>query len=238
MSTLKKPQGSDRGARKHADSRAAAGRAEAAALSIAETRLIAIIRHVPTDVLEGVVFALIEAGVRVFEVALNSRDALTQLRLLRKYSICLGAGTVLNEESAIAAIDAGADFLFSPIRASFLLPLCRERGVLGIPGGLTPSEIYDLHKQGAVFVKVFPASTGGARHIAEVLAPLENLKLIPTGGVNLQTAEEFLEAGAAALAVGSGIVDPRLITSGMFSEIANRGRQFVEKTRSFARADH
>jgi len=224
--------------RKHTDSRTAAGRAEAAALSIAENRLIAIIRHVPTNVVEDVLLVLIEAGVRVFEVALNSRDALTQLRLLRKNSICLGAGTVLNEESAIAAIDIGVDFLFSPIRSSFLLPLCRERGVLGIPGGLTPSEIYDLHEQGAVFVKVFPASIGGARYVAEVLAPLDNLKLIPTGGVNLQNAGEFLKAGAAALAIGSGIVDPHLITSGRYSEIAIRGRQLVEKARSFAQSDH
>lgn len=207
---------------------------QAATAVISEARLILVLRHIPTDALEGLVPALLEGGIRVIEVALNSSDALAQLKFLRRYDVCLGAGTVLDFESATASIDAGVDFLFSPIRSSFFLPLCQERRVLGIPGGLTPTEIYDLHRGGAHFIKVFPSSIGGARYIRELLAPLRGLKLIPAGGVSRQTVHEFLHAGAAAVAVGREIADPRLAAARDFAEIASRASQFTEKIRSFS----
>lgn len=217
--------------------RARGNKAEAAADVIAESRLIVVLRHIPRDALEGMVPALLEGGVRVVEVALNSPDALAQLDLLRRYDLCLGAGTVLDQESANAAIDAGVDFLLSPIRSSFFLPFCERHRVLGIPGGLTPTEIYDLHRQGAYFIKVFPSSFGGARYLKEILSPFGELKLIPAGGVSLQTVDGFFEAGAAAVAVGTEIADPRLAAAGDFAEIASQANRFTEKIRSLSRAE-
>ena len=209
---------------------------QSAARAIAEERLIVVLRHIPMDALSGVASALREGGVRVAEVALNSPDAVGQLRLLSRYDFCLGAGTALDEQSATTAIEAGAAFLFSPIRSSFFLPLCRRRNVLGIPGGLTPTEIYQLQREGAQFIKVFPGSLGGPQYIREILAPCESLRLIPAGGVTLQTLDAFLESGVAAIAVGTEIADPRLAASKNFEEIARRANQFTEKIRSFFQA--
>ncbi len=206
-----------------------------AAAAIAETKLIVVLRYIPMEAVDGVAKALRRGGIRVLEVALNTPRALDQLRLLTEYDFCLGAGTAMDEQSARTAIDAGVEFLFSPIRSSFFLPLCRERSVVGIPGGLTPTEIYTLHAEGAEFIKVFPGSLGGPEYIREILAPCERLKLVPAGGVNLQTLEAFLEAGAAAVAVGKEIADPRLAAERNFAEIANRAAQFTEKIASFSR---
>jgi 2-dehydro-3-deoxyphosphogluconate aldolase/(4S)-4-hydroxy-2-oxoglutarate aldolase len=188
------------------------------------------------DSLADVASALREGGVRVVEVALNSPNAIGQLQLLSRYDFCLGAGTALDEQSATAAIKAGAAFLFSPIRSPFFLPLCRRHDVLGIPGGLTPTEIYQLQREGAQFIKVFPGSLGGPQYIREILAPCGNLRLIPAGGVSLQTLDAFLESGVAAVAVGTEIADPRLAASKNFEEIARRGNRFTEKIKSFSKA--
>ncbi len=206
-----------------------------AAAAIAETKLIVVLRYIPMEAVDGVAKALRRGGIRVLEVALNTPRALDQLRLLRGYDFCLGAGTALDEQTARAAIDAGVEFLFSPIRSSFFLPLCRERGVVAIPGGLTPTEIYTLHAEGAEFIKIFPGSLGGPEYVREILAPCESLKLVPAGGVNLQTLEAFLEAGAAAVAVGTEVADPHLAGERDFTEIANRAAQFTEKIASFSR---
>ncbi len=205
------------------------------AKAIAEARLIVVLRHIPMDVIDGVAHALREGGVRVLEVALNSPQAIDQLRLLRGYDFCLGAGTALVEQTAKAALDVGVDFLFSPVRSPFFLPLCRERNVVGIPGGLTPTEIYTLHAEGAEFIKVFPGSLGGPDYIREILAPCENLRLVPAGGVDLHTLDAFLQAGAAAVAVGEEIADPRLAAGKKFAEIAERATQFAQNIKSFSK---
>ncbi len=180
------------------------------AAGIVQSRLIVVLRHIPLEALDGVAAALREGGVRVVEVALNTPGALEQLELLRRFDFCLGAGTALYEQAAREAIDAGAEFLFSPIRSDFFFPLCRERGVVGIPGGLTPTEIYTLHAEGAEFIKVFPGSLGGPAYMREILAPCEDLKLVPAGGVDLRNLESYLDAGVAAVAVGTEIASPRL----------------------------
>lgn len=205
------------------------------ARAIQEARLIVVLRHIPMEAIDGVARALREGGVRVLEVALNSRQALDQLRLLRGYDFCLGAGTALDEQTAKAALDVGVDFLFSPVRRSFFLPFCRERNVVGIPGGLTPTEIYALHTEGAEFIKVFPGSLGGPDYIHEILAPCESLRLIPAGGVDLHTLDAFLQAGAAAVAVGKEIADPSLAAEKKFAEIAKRAAQFAQNIKSFSK---
>lgn len=208
----------------------------AAARLIAESRLIVVLRHIPTEALPGVARALLEGGVRVVEVALNTADALKQLRLLKERYFCAGAGTVLDEKMGQTALEAGADFLFSPIRSEFFLPLCRQRNVLGIPGGLSPTEIYRLHAEGAEFIKVFPTSVADPHYLREILAPFESLKLIPAGGVDLERLEAYLQAGAAAVAVGSEIADPQLAREGNYGEIAKRALRFTETLASIGQS--
>jgi len=203
------------------------------AAAIVESKLIVVLRHIPLEGLDGVAAALRGGGVRVLEVALNTPGALEQLELLRRYDFCLGAGTALHEQAAREAIDAGAEFLFSPIRSDFFLPLCRERGVVGIPGGLTPTEIYTLHAEGAEFIKLFPSLLGGPEYTREILAPCEDLKLVPAGGVNLHNLESYLDVGVAAVAVGMEIVSPRLAAERNFKTIAQQAAQFTEKIKSF-----
>ncbi len=202
---------------------------------IAESGLIVILRNVPLEVLEPVATSLREAGVRVVEVALNSPKALEQIRHLKRYDFCLGAGTALDETTSAAAIKAGARFLFSPVCSTFFLRLCRQRRVLPIPGALTPTEIYRLQTEGVEFIKLFPASLGGPDYIRDILAPGKDLQLVATGGVTLDTLAAYLDAGAAAVAIGKEIVDPQLVAEKNCREIGRRARRFVETIKSSPR---
>ncbi|MFQ5662613.1 MAG: bifunctional 4-hydroxy-2-oxoglutarate aldolase/2-dehydro-3-deoxy-phosphogluconate aldolase [Terriglobia bacterium] len=200
-----------------------------AAQAIANAGLIVVLRGVPRTALDPVARALRRGGVRVVEVALNSPQALEEVSRLRDYDFCLGAGTAVEEGLAEAAIDAGAQFLFSPIAQSFFLPLCRKRGVVAIPGGFTPTEIYHLHYAGAHFVKIFPGWLGGPQYVREILAPCEELRLVPAGGVSVDTLEEYFRAGAVAVGVGQEIVSGELIDREDYEEITRRAQSFVEK---------
>lgn len=199
------------------------------AQEIASERLIVVLRGIPPTALDPLARALLEGGIRIVEVTLNSPHALEEIAQLRAYNFCLGAGTAVQEDLAEAAIDAGAQFLFSPISQSFFLPLCRERGVVAIPGGFTPTEIYQLHYAGADFVKFFPAWLGGAQYVGDILAPCQDLKLIPVGGVSAETLEEYFRAGVVAVGVGQEIVDAELIDRQDYKEISHRARSFVER---------
>ncbi len=194
---------------------------------VIDAKLIVILRQIPLDAAEQVAAALREAGVRIIEVAMNSERPLEQLRLLRRHGFCVGAGTILDKEQAEAAIRAGARFLFTPIRPAFFMSVCRSWRVLGIAGGLTPTEIYALHREGNQLIKLFPSVPFGPEYVRQIMAPCPSLKLIPTGGVTLSLAENFLSAGAVAIAVGQEIVDQRLLEAGRANKIADRARSFV-----------
>ena len=207
----------------------------AAVQAILENKLIVVLRHIATANLDEVAGALWEGGVRVVEVALNTPGAFEQLGILRRHRFCLGAGTALEEAVATAALNAGAQFLFSPIRSDFFLPLCRRRGVLGIPGGLTPTEIYRLWGEGAELIKVFPTSVAGPDYLQEILAPCEGLRLVPTGGITLESLERYLQVGAVAVGVGREIVDPCLVAERNFAEVTRRAAEFTERIQSLSR---
>lgn len=196
---------------------------------IANAGLIVVLRGVPPTALELVARALLRGGVRVVEVALNSPRALEEISLLRNYDFCLGAGTAVREDLAEAAIDAGAKFLFSPISQSFFLPLCRKRGVVAIPGAFTPTEVYHLHYAGADFVKIFPGWLGGPEYIRDILAPCQDLRLIPAGGVGVETLEGYFHAGAVAVGVGQEIVNVELVNREDYEAISRRAQSYVEK---------
>ncbi len=197
--------------------------------------LIVILRRVPLDSLKEVARALQEADVKVVEVALNSENALEQIRLLQRYDFCIGAGTVLEVREARAAIEAGAGFLFSPIHRYFLQSVAQKGKVLGIPGALTPAEVYHRYQEGAEFIKLFPTSVATPEYVRQLQGPFGPVRFIPTGGVVLNTAEAYFCAGVAAVAVGSAIVNPRLVGEARFSELRERAKAFVSLSRAFSR---
>jgi 2-dehydro-3-deoxyphosphogluconate aldolase/(4S)-4-hydroxy-2-oxoglutarate aldolase len=144
----------------------------------------------------------------------------------------VGAGTVLDPETATACISAGAQFVVSPALNLETIACCRRHEVAVMPGALTPTEVVQAWKGGADFVKVFPAgAVGGPSYLKALKAPLPQIELIPTGGVSLKTAADFIKVGAAALGVGADLVDIRAIREGQASLITERAKQFIEVVR-------
>jgi 2-dehydro-3-deoxyphosphogluconate aldolase/(4S)-4-hydroxy-2-oxoglutarate aldolase len=145
----------------------------------------------------------------------------------------VGAGTVLDPETARACILAGAQFIVSPATNVATIACCRRYGVPIMPGALTPTEVVAAWEAGADMVKVFPCSAlGGASYIKALKAPLPQIDLIPTGGVNLQTAAEFIKAGSTALGVGADLVDLKALREGQDALLTERARKLVEIVRT------
>ena len=148
-----------------------------------------------------------------------------------------GAGTVLDAETARTCILAGAQFIVSPALNLETIALCRRYSVAVLPGALTPTEVVQAWTAGADFVKVFPAGAlGGASYLKALKAPLPQIELVPTGGVSLKTAADFIKAGASALGVGADLVDVKALRAGQASVITERARQYVEIVREARQA--
>lgn len=167
-------------------------------------RLVAVLRRV--DDVDRVAGELVEAGIGVLEVTLDSDGALDAIARLRdRGDVAVLAGTVRTAADAAAAIAAGAEACVGPVFVPAVLEQCHALGVPAIPGALTPSEIEAAWRAGAALVKVFPGSLGGPRYVRELAAPLHDVPLIVTGGVDASNAAEFLAAGAVAVGVGSSL---------------------------------
>jgi 2-dehydro-3-deoxyphosphogluconate aldolase/(4S)-4-hydroxy-2-oxoglutarate aldolase len=148
--------------------------------------------------------------------------------------ILVGAGTVLDPETARACMLAGAEFIVSPALNVATIEICRRYGVAVFPGALTPTEIVTAWQAGADAVKVFPCSAvGGAKYLKAIKAPLPQIELIPTGGVSLATGAEFLEAGAMALGVGGDLVDNKAVRAGKPEIVTENARKYLEIVRSY-----
>lgn len=205
---------------------------------LARTRqsgLIAILRHTEARRAIETAEALADAGVQVVEVTMNTAGALGMLRAIREHfgdRLIVGAGTVLSVDAVDDAVDAGAALIVSPHLDEAVVHRAVERGVAVVPGAFTPTEIYRAWSAGASLVKVFPAGPVGPRYIKDVLAPLNDIPLVPTGGVGLDNAAEFIRAGATALGLGSALVDPKLVSSGQFARIGETARSFLAAIQS------
>ena len=140
----------------------------------------------------------------------------------------LGAGTVLDTETARAAMLAGAEFIVSPSTNRSVIEICNRYSKLVLPGALTPTEVVTAWEAGADIVKIFPSDLGGPAYLKSLRAPLPQVRMLPTGGVDLNTAADFLKAGACALGVGGSLVKASLIERRDFDQIASLARQFVE----------
>jgi 2-dehydro-3-deoxyphosphogluconate aldolase/(4S)-4-hydroxy-2-oxoglutarate aldolase len=179
-----------------------------------------------------VIGAVRAGGIDVIEVTMTVPGAIDLIReLSSEYhnKVLIGAGTVLDPETAAACIEAGAKFIISPALNLATIAFCHEHDIVVMPGALTPTEVVTAWNAGADFVKIFPAgSMGGANYLKSLKAPLPHIKLIPTGGVSQATAGDFIRAGASAIGVGADLVDLKAIREGRASEITENARKYLE----------
>jgi 2-dehydro-3-deoxyphosphogluconate aldolase/(4S)-4-hydroxy-2-oxoglutarate aldolase len=201
-----------------------------AARLIEELGIVAVIRLKDSAPVRGVVEALAAGGVRALEVTMTVPRAVDLIRELAPgmpEGFMLGAGTVTDADTARAVIDAGAAFVVGPVFRRDVIAACHERGVPAIPGCFSPTEILAAHEAGADLIKIFPATALGPQFIRDVRAPLPLLKLMPTGGVTIENAGEWIRAGAAAVGIGSALLNAEAIANGRFEVISESARRLV-----------
>ena len=197
-----------------------------------ETGVVAIMRANSPDQLLSAADAIKEGGVNAIEVTMTTPGALDVIKqATSRYGseVLFGVGSVLDPESARAAILAGAQFVVCPTLDVRTIALCRRYAVPVMPGAYTPTEILTAWEAGADIVKVFPASVGGPEYIKAVKAPLPQVRLMPVGGVDLNTTAEFIRAGCDLVAVGGALVDQKLLDARGFAAITERARRFREE---------
>lgn len=203
---------------------------------IRQTGLLPVLRaHSEHHALQ-LIDAIAAGGIDILEITMTVPGAVHLLRRLThdRPDLLLGAGTVLDPETARACILEGAQFIVSPALNLATIELCHRYSVPVLPGALTPTEIVTAWQAGADMVKVFPANAlGGAPYLRALKAPLPQIELIPTGGISLTTAADFLDAGAAALGVGADLVDHAAIASNQPHLITEKARQYLSIVRTF-----
>ena len=199
---------------------------------IREAGLIAIMRAETSEDLIEAAEAVKAGGLNIIEVTMTTPDALNVIaKATNKFGdeVLFGAGTILDPETARAAILAGAQFIVSPTLNINVIETCRRYSRTVVAGCFTPTEILTAWECGADFIKVFPADVGGPEYIKAVLAPLPQVALIPTGGVNLETIGPFLKAGAVAVAAGSSLVSKEILNERNFSLLSERTKNMLQK---------
>ena len=202
---------------------------------IGEVGLVPVVRANSADEAMRVTDANKEGGVSVLEITMTVPGAVRVIEeMAKRYGdeVLVGAGTVLDAETARTCILAGANFIVSPSLNLDTIELCRRYSIAVCPGALTPTEVVTAWQAGADVIKVFPCSAvGGAKYLKAIKAPLPQIELIPTGGVSLSTAAEFIQAGALALGVGADLVDTKAIRAGEPEKVTQAARKYVEIVR-------
>ncbi len=193
--------------------------------------IVAVIRANSGELLADVAEALLAGGVNVMEITFTVPAAVRVLETVAQrmgHRVLLGAGTVLDAETARAALLAGAEFIVSPNTNLDVIRLCRRYDKLVMPGALTPTEVVTAWEAGADIVKIFPSEITGPKYLKALHGPLPQVRLMPTGGVDLNTAAEFLRCGACALGVGGSLVEKKAVETGNLARIESLARQFVQ----------
>lgn len=192
--------------------------------------IIAVLRGCGTEESIEVTSHLLRGGITCIEVTVDSPDAFQTIEEIKKRweETVVGAGTVLENQSAEHAIRAGAEFIVSPVYEPALIQSVISKDVCVIPGTMTPSEMYSAYQEGAEAVKFFPASVMGARFIEKVQGPLPDIPIIPTGGIDQDNAEKFLRAGAFAVGIGSYFTADKLIQEDQYDVIETRAEHMME----------
>ena len=198
---------------------------------IVHSGVVAVLRAPSGEMLSDVAEALLAGGVEAVEVTFTVPGAhrvLEQVADRLGAKVLLGAGTVLDPETARTALLAGAEFIVAPTINLDVIRLCRRYDKAVMPGALTPTEVLTAWEAGADVVKVFPSGFTGPKYLKALHGPLPQVRLMPTGGVNLQTAADFLRAGACALGIGGALVEAKAVAGGDMARIQSLARQYVE----------
>jgi len=201
---------------------------------IRESGVIAIMRAQSSKQLIAAADAIEKGGVRVIEVTMTTPGALDVIaQASERYGeeVLFGAGSVLDAETARSAILAGAGFIVAPTLNLEVIALCNRYSIPVVPGCYTPTEMLTAQEAGADMVKLFPASVGGPNLVKAILAPLPQLEIVPVGGVNLETAAAFIAKGAAALGVGSSLINQKLLDAGDMEELTRRAKAFIREVK-------
>ena len=203
--------------------------------AIIEVGVVPVVRTSTADQALKAIEAIYKGGIRAAEVTMTVPGA---IRVLEKVAdefgdrIVLGAGTVLDPETARACMLAGAEFFVTPNLRVSTIEMCKRYSKVICPGALTPTEVVTAWEHGADVIKIFPAdSVGGPKYIKALKAPLPHIEMIPTGGVSVETAGAFLKAGACAVAVGGELVNAKLIAAGDYDAIEERARAILAAVR-------
>lgn len=199
---------------------------------IAKHKLVAIVRLDNLSIARELAQALIDGGIRAIEFTLTNPDAVSTIAEIRQHvgdQVAIGAGSVITAEQVWAVAEAGAQFVVSPVWKREVNSACGEVDLPFMPGAFTPTEILKAWEWGASAVKVFPANHLGKRYIKDVLAPLPHLRLMPTGGVNLENMREFLDYGAFALGVGSSLINNEAVADRDWERLRDNARRYVDQ---------
>ena len=198
--------------------------------------IAAVVRSDDTDKALAAVQACCDGGVKLIEITFTVPEPIETIRAVNENfgdSILLGAGTVLGVDNATAAIEAGAKFVVSPVTEFDVIKLCNQKDIPVMPGAMTPTEIYQAWRAGADIVKVFPASHLGPTYFKALKAPLPQVPIMPTGGVDVSTVGEWLAAGAEVLPVGGALVDKQALKEGRFEVITKNAQELIAAVKEF-----
>ena len=197
--------------------------------------IVGIIRNLSFDTIEKILPIYLSAGLTTIEITMNNQAAEEIIRFAAdkyKGQLNVGAGTVCNTDELDLAIRAGSQFIVTPILDPDVVRACVSKNIPVFPGAYTPTEIYQAWKLGASMVKVYPATSLGPEYIKDVKAPLNKIKLMPTGGINLDNIQTFIKAGADGLGIGSQLFDKTLIKDENWEGLELHFKQYVSKLNS------
>ena len=203
--------------------------------------IIAVVRAHRAEQIIPLAEALVAGGVIAVEITMTTPNAITAIREANTQlgeRALIGVGTVLDEETCRAAIDAGAQSVVSPIGRRELIPLAQQAGKPIMLGAYTPTEAQLAHEAGADFIKIFPADTLGPNYLKALQAPLPHLKLVPTGGVNLKTIGEFFQTGCAAVGAGAALISKDMLARDDWPALTRRAMEFVQAANAARTGGH
>ncbi len=194
--------------------------------------IVGIVRGMPFDTIKNILSVYAEAGLNTIEITMNTEGADKMIEFIADNfgsKLNVGAGTVCTQAELDSALNAGAQFVVTPVVNPQIIERCVNAGIPIFPGAFTPTEIYNAWEMGAYMVKIFPATQLGPNYIKEVKAPLNKIKLVPTGGITLENIETFKNAGADGYGLGSSLFDKKLIEQGNWAGLKVHLQKFADK---------
>ncbi len=199
--------------------------------NIFECGVVAVIRMNDRQRIKNVIEAINSGGIKCIEVTMTvprAIEMIEELRATMSIDIILGAGTVTDIETAKRVIKSGAEFVVSPVLNTDIIAVCQEQNIVSIPGCYTPTEIFTCWKAGADLIKIFPARNLGPKYLKDIAGPFPQIKMIPTGGITIENAGEWISAGAVAVGIGSELLDKNAIKEARYEVLTDRAKTLVK----------